>query len=130
MDRKQQQQCALVFFIFLVFAGFYHQHQLLSVFTSASNKKNETLTWKDMLPWFARMDASVCKTYYEFGGVLNRLPSLSFLDGQKSVCLDPGVAPVPDQCIVYSFGNNGEWSFDEQIETYGCDVYVFDPSVW
>lgn len=83
-----------------------------------------------MLPFFSRRDILACKTYYEFGGVINRLPSLTFLDGQKSVCLDQGVAPVPDQCVVYSFGNNGEWSFDEQIESYGCYVYVFDPSVW
>ncbi len=26
--------------------------------------------------------------------------------------------------------NNGEWSFDDQMEVYGCQVHTFDPSVW
>lgn len=75
-------------------------------------------------------DPSACRVYYEFGGVLNRKPSMIFLDGQKSVCVDEGVRPDPDDCLVYSFGNNGEWSFDDQMEVYGCQVHTFDPSVW
>lgn len=131
MDRWRQ--CSLVSFICLVLVGFHQQEQLLIAFQSSSHLKNNhdgNLTWKEMLPLFSRRNSSACRTYYEFGGVINRLSSLTFLDGQKSVCLDPGVAPTPDKCVVYSFGNNGEWSFDEQIELYGCDVYVFDPSVW
>jgi hypothetical protein len=121
-----------VSFICLVLVGFHQQEQLLIAFQSSSHLKSNhgNLTWKEILPLFSRRDSSACRTYYEFGGVINRLSSLTFLDGQKSVCLDPGVAPTPDKCVVYSFGNNGEWSFDEQIELYGCDVYVFDPSVW
>jgi len=50
-------------------------------------------------------------------------------DGQKAVCLDKDVAPRPGHCLVYSFGINYEWSFDEEMETYGCNVYSFDPTM-
>lgn len=79
----------------------------------------------DYLNWKNR---GACKVFYEFGGVVNRKPGLTFLDGQKSVCLDAGVAPQPGRCIVYSFGSNGEWSFDEAMEKYGCRILVFDPT--
>lgn len=82
------------------------------------------------LEFFTKRDTSACRVYYELGGVLNRKPALVFMDGQKSVCLDEGVRPKPNDCYVYSFGNNGEWSFDEHMEAYGCKVFVFDPSVW
>lgn len=126
MDRWRQ--FALVFFSCVILTSYYlHQKTIPLFLVPLIYKPN--LTWKDMLPYFSWKNVSACQTYYEFGGVLNRLPLLTFLDGQKSVCLDPGVSPVPGRCVVYSFGNNGEWSFDEQIESYGCDVYVFDPSV-
>ena len=51
------------------------------------------------------------------------------IDGQKAVCLDPAARPTPGRCLVYSFGINNEWSFDEMMETYGCKVYAFDPSM-
>ena len=53
----------------------------------------------------------------------------SGLDGQKAICLDSFVAPPEKDCLVYSFGINNEWSFDEAMESYGCQVYAFDPSM-
>ena len=50
-------------------------------------------------------------------------------DGQKAICLDSKIAPSPDKCIVYSFGINHEWSFDEAMELYGCEIFAFDPSM-
>ena len=53
-----------------------------------------------------------------------------FYDGQKAVCLIPhSVAPDPSSCLVYSFGIDNDWSFDETMEKYGCEVYSFDPSI-
>jgi hypothetical protein len=37
------------------------------------------------------------------------------------------VAPQPGNCLIYSFSIGGDWSFDEQMERYGCQVYAFDP---
>jgi len=57
-------------------------------------------------------------------------PPTSMIDGQKAVCLDPAVRPPVDgRCLVYSFGINNEWSFDEMMEMYGCKVHAFDPSM-
>jgi hypothetical protein len=36
--------------------------------------------------------------------------------------MDEGVAPTPGSCTVLSFGINNEWSFDDAMEEYGCDV--------
>jgi hypothetical protein len=50
-------------------------------------------------------------------------------DGHKAVCLDKSIAPVYNKCLVYSFGINNQWAFDEAMETFGCRVYSFDPSM-
>lgn len=57
------------------------------------------------------------------------LKNPSGLAGQKAVCIDPKVAPKPGKCLVYSFGINNEWSFDEEMDLYGCEVFSFDPSM-
>lgn len=53
----------------------------------------------------------------------------SGLDGQKAICLDPAVAPQPGRCLIYSIGINNEWSFDDAMEQYGCEIFAFDPSM-
>ncbi|KAK0048817.1 methyltransferase-like protein 24 [Biomphalaria pfeifferi] len=50
-------------------------------------------------------------------------------DGGWEVCDDPDVRPR-DPCIVYSFGINNDFSFDDDAaKVYGCHVYSFDPSM-
>ena len=46
----------------------------------------------------------------------------------NQVCMDKGLAPAPP-CVVYSFGINNEWSFDDHFDQYGCQVFAFDPSM-
>ncbi|XP_042231799.1 methyltransferase-like protein 24 [Homarus americanus] len=76
-------------------------------------------------------DKYKCLNKKSFGGTesygLNRL--IKFTDGYKYVCLDPGVAPPPSHCLVYSFGINYEWSFDDAMGVYGCEVFSFDPTM-
>ena len=101
-------------------------------------------TWMDLNPqdmslvelmeYFAWSNHSSCKLSHDFGGILwESIPMTSVrgYDGQKAVCIQPeSVAPpVNKSCIVYSFGINYEWSFDDAMESYGCQVYAFDPSM-
>jgi hypothetical protein len=88
---------------------------------------SETLTGPQLIEYFMWTNHSSCQLSHDFGGLMMDNPS--GLAGQKAVCIDPEVAPKPGQCLVYSFGINGDWSFDEKMSRYGCDVYAFDPSM-
>ena len=73
-----------------------------------------------------------CRLSHDFGGkVMNGRYIPRGIDGQKSVCIDPpSIAPrINGSCVVYSIGINNEWSFDEDMEAYGCTVFAFDPSM-
>lgn len=88
---------------------------------------SESLTGYQLLQYVMWTNSSSCLLSHDFGGVLVQNPP--GIDGQKAVCIDPHVAPNPADCLVYSFGINDEWSFDEQMEKYGCQVFAFDPSM-
>ena len=99
---------------------------------------SELIYWKRMdvdrlkpheiIEYFNWKNCSSCKLVQQFG--VKTLPNQSALNGQKSVCLDPlSVRPPVGNCIVYSFGINNEWSFDEAMAEYGCQVFSFDPSM-
>ncbi|KAK3101365.1 hypothetical protein FSP39_003029 [Pinctada imbricata] len=51
------------------------------------------------------------------------------VSGGWNVCHDPAYRPS-SPCLVYSFGINDDWTFDEDmVATYGCEVHSFDPSI-
>ena len=87
----------------------------------------DNLNPKGIIAYFHWRNSSSCKLSHDFGGQMLHYPSA--FDGQKAICLDARVRPPADHCIVYSFGINNEWSFDEAMEKYGCQVYAFDPSM-
>lgn len=82
---------------------------------------------QDIIDYFHWTNRSSCGLVHDFGGVIQRNPS--GLDGQKAVCLDSRAAPRAGKCLVYSFGIHNEWSFDDAMEQYGCEVFAFDPSM-
>ncbi|XP_071098126.1 probable methyltransferase-like protein 24 [Haliotis cracherodii] len=50
-------------------------------------------------------------------------------DGGWEICDDAEYRPVKP-CIVYSFGINNDFSFDDETaQNYECDVFSFDPSM-
>ncbi|XP_052788589.1 probable methyltransferase-like protein 24 [Mya arenaria] len=50
-------------------------------------------------------------------------------DGGKEICIDEQYKPKPP-CLVYSFGINNQFDFDEDINRlFECDVFCFDPSM-
>lgn len=86
-----------------------------------------TMSPKQIISYFNWSNRSSCGLIHDFGGCFFSNPS--GLDGQKAVCLDTTVRPEAYKCLVYSFGINNEWSFDEALEKYGCEVFSFDPSM-
>jgi hypothetical protein len=88
---------------------------------------SESLTGSQVMEYFSWSNHSSCNLFHDFGGIMLKSPT--GIAGQKAVCIDPKVAPLPDQCLVYSFGIDNEWSFDENMERYGCKVFAFDPSM-
>jgi hypothetical protein len=89
--------------------------------------ESDALTGTQIMEYFAWSNRSSCGLAHDFGGkILGNPPGK---DGQKVVCIDPQVAPQARNCLVYSFGINNEWSFDEEMEEYGCQVFAFDPSM-
>ncbi|XP_002735345.3 uncharacterized protein LOC100367015, partial [Saccoglossus kowalevskii] len=48
-------------------------------------------------------------------------------DGGWNVCMDVNIDPK--KCITYSVGVGHDWSFDNAMSEYGCNVYTFDPTI-
>ncbi|XP_042234228.1 methyltransferase-like protein 24 [Homarus americanus] len=67
-----------------------------------------------------------CPEKQYFGGMKSKAGPV---DGDKAVCLAPVYNITPGDCIVYSFGINNEWSFDDAMAQFGCQVYAFDPTM-
>ena len=51
-------------------------------------------------------------------------------DGYKWVCLDPALGLLDtDSCLIYSFGVDHDWSFDDNVQRLQCEIHAFDPSI-
>lgn len=60
--------------------------------------------------------------------VKNAPHNLYRLDGAWFICNDKRIAPMPQKCVVMSFGVRDDFSFDEQMNReYGCRTFSFDP---
>lgn len=126
------QRAAAVGFVFI--GGFFIL--VWSLHSSAIHWKKQFIFTNEVLDdsqdYFRFWNDGSCHLYFEFGGRVYRQENDSEtvgIDGQKAVCLDPGLAPPSGLCVVYSFGLADDWSFDSAMETYGCDVFAFDPSI-
>jgi hypothetical protein len=94
-----------------------------------NNIRVDTMTPQQILDYFRWSNHTSCDVYNYFGGKIYFMNPTA-VDGQYPVCLDPQVKPTTNtKCLVYSFGINDNWSFDEFMEWYGCQVFSFDPSI-
>lgn len=78
----------------------------------------------DFYTWLASPETS-CRKMVRFGGTYCR----KAIDYDKVVCLDPDVAIKPNNCTVYSFGIGHDTTFDDMANHYGCEVFMFDPTI-
>lgn len=63
---------------------------------------------------------TVCKNPRRFGKIT---------DGGWDVCVEPKYLQI-NSCLVYSFGINNDFSFDDDIaDSFHCEVHSFDPSM-
>ena len=95
----------------------------------ASPGTKEPVTAEEIFEYLHWTNSTSCQFAVDFGFWVYNGYGLSAPDGHKAVCLDNTVAPVYNNCLVYSFGINNQWSFDEDMARYGCNVYSFDPSM-
>lgn len=89
----------------------------------------ERMSAKEMFRYLHWTNSSSCLFAVDFGFNVVIGNPIAAPDGHKAVCLDQFISPEFDNCLVYSFGINNQWSFDEAMAQYGCQVYAFDPSM-
>ncbi|XP_047479158.1 probable methyltransferase-like protein 24 [Penaeus chinensis] len=65
-----------------------------------------------------------CNKSKNFGG-----PPRGTYDAQKSICVDERFKISPNNCIVFSFGINNDFSFEDDMADFGCKVYAYDPTM-
>ncbi|XP_067660769.1 probable methyltransferase-like protein 24 [Haliotis asinina] len=87
---------------------------------------------KEELPQMSLQQMTM--TYHSYIDNINILCHRKFRmgrvgDGGWEVCDDEPYRPG-NPCLVYSFGINHDFTFDDDIaKLYGCEVYAFDPSM-
>ena len=83
----------------------------------------DSMTAFQLMEYLKWPSQKACKRVGYYGGTLLRYDDgLAIMEGQKAICLDDGIAPLVNECLVYSIGINYEWNFDDTMESYGCQV--------
>ncbi len=102
----------------------------LNDFSEASHFRSaEKMSAKEIFRYLHWTNSRSCLFAVDFGFYVVIGNPITAPDGHKAVCLDQYVSPEFDNCLVYSFGINNQWSFDEAMVQYGCHVFAFDPSM-
>ena len=69
-----------------------------------------------------------CPSLQRFGGKYHE--GCQYWDGQKYVCMGELISDIEkNECLIYSFGVAGDWTFEKAMGSFGCKVLTFDPSV-
>jgi hypothetical protein len=100
-----------------------------SIFNVAVNKEAESMSAEEVYGYLHWTNSVSCHFAVDFGFGLWIGLGIAAPDGHKAVCLDQIISPVYNNCLVYSFGINHMWTFDEAMELYKCQVFSFDPSM-
>ena len=69
-----------------------------------------------------------CHSKQRFGG--NFLDYCKFTDGGKVACMDHFLEDIKqNKCLIFSFGIDTDWTFEDMMDKLGCVVHAFDPTV-
>jgi Methyltransferase domain len=105
-------------------------------FNDILGKDIDEMSDREMIHYIYRSNSSSCKIIHDFGGgmsnffnALGEVVDYQMIDGQKSVCMQPDVGPRLNDCVVYSIGISNDWTFDDALAKFGCQIYAFDPSL-
>lgn len=76
----------------------------------------------------------VCRTTKRIGGVWTQAarkdsPNTQEVDGDKFVCLDNIIDSKQNECLIYSFGVNNDWTFEDHMDYAGCHIFAYDHTV-
>ncbi|XP_046638631.1 probable methyltransferase-like protein 24 [Daphnia pulicaria] len=106
----------------------FNQFQTLVDFTETQTAAGN-MSAKEIFRYLHWTNSTSCLFAVDFGYWVWNGGGVAAPDGHKAVCLDQFISPVYDNCLVYSFGINNQWTFDEAMAKFGCQVYSFDPSM-
>lgn len=69
-----------------------------------------------------------CHSKQRFGGSF--LDFCKFTDGGKVACMDDLLEDIRQKkCLIFSFGIETDWTFEDVMDKLGCTIHAFDPSV-
>ncbi|XP_057368017.1 probable methyltransferase-like protein 24 [Daphnia carinata] len=94
-----------------------------------SKTLTESMSAQEMYQYLRWTNSTACQNAVDIGFNVGNFNGVIAPDGHKAVCFDRSITPDAGNCLVYSFGINNEWSFEDAMATYGCQVYSFDPSM-
>ena len=95
----------------------------ISLLPPAGVRPNNYVSSQDLDRYFRYITSQqyLCKQIVRIGNIK---------DGGWEVCNDINFRPVRNNCLIYSFGINYDWSFDDDVTNeYGCELHAFDPSM-
>ncbi|XP_046456184.1 probable methyltransferase-like protein 24 [Daphnia pulex] len=116
-------------FILAISRNWMLRHLVVPIAYSVTNRASQSMDPEEMYRYFHWTNSTSCFLAVDFGFCVATGIGVAAPDGHKAVCLDQFISPVYDNCLVYSFGINNQWTFDEAMAQYGCQVHSFDPSM-
>ncbi|XP_077869219.1 uncharacterized protein LOC102802408 [Saccoglossus kowalevskii] len=113
-----------------------HQHKLNKAFQleGAATKTDAEEEYMDLF-YPADLEANrlleyITKTHIKINcSISKHMGKDEDKDGGWDICFDPILGLNSTQCLVYSIGIGEDFSFDEAMAKYGCNVFSFDPSM-
>lgn len=87
--------------------------------------KADQMTADDVFKYLHWTNSSACQVAYDFGGKIHHDGRKHGIDGQKTVCVDPKVGPMPPKCTVIHFLIIFIYIILDKIYYYYLDLFIW-----